>query len=105
MEQLVGEFKFRPVIHCHKVPLVEREQFPLNMRHMAAGSVGHIRLVMDGRERGFRAVNDISHIVRDLDFVMDREDRGGSEQRADRLSEPLYIIDICRLSGFAEAME
>ena len=105
MEQLVGEFKFRPVVHRHKVPLVERKQFSLNMCHMAADSVSYIRLIVDGRERGLRAVNDVSHIVRDLNFVMEREDRGGREQRACRLSELLDIVDVRRLSGFAEAVE
>ena len=105
VEQLVGELKCCPVIHRHEMSLVEREKLPLNMRHVATGSVSHIRLIMNGRERGLRAVNDVSHIVRDLNFVMEREDRCGSEQRAYRLSELFDIVDVRRLSGFAEAVE
>ena len=85
--------------------LVEREEFPLDVRHGPAGCVEHVGFVMQGREFGFRAVDDVLTRVGDLDAVMERHDLGAGKQRAHGLAEALHIVDVRVLAGLAETMD
>ena len=74
MKQLIGQFKLHAVRHGDKVPLMDREEFPLNMRYRSVQRVCHIGLVVNGREFCGGAIYDILIVVRDLDPMVQRKD-------------------------------
>ena len=52
---------------------MQRDQLPLDMRHMTSVGAVDVSFVMDGRELSLCAIDDAAPAIRDLNAMMKRE--------------------------------
>ena len=74
MQELVGKLELQSVCHSDEVPLMDGEDFPLDMGHLVSGSIRDIRLVPQGEKLRGGLIHDLIPFIRNLDFVVQRED-------------------------------